>query len=306
MAQIVRLLPTGERTAVWLAEKGMALLVIAIASFVIYEVAGYLINRAVRIGAKEEAALTPKVLAARKRAHTMGTLLHNVLKYVVFLFAVLAGASDLLGRNIATPLLASAGVVGLAVGFGAQTLIKDTLSGFFTLFEGQYAVGDFIKITAGPYTATGVVHEFGLRMTTIRDIDGNLHYVTNGSIMGVDRYANGYVTYNIEATIDAAHARKAADAAVDIAADIGAHQPYLLSPPIAQVVEGFSGEAVVRLRLNIVPSENWVAEQAMAQLTKGLAKALKLKEDPPTNKYTIDEATAERYGDQVLVVDEQA
>ena len=301
MTWISKLVPTGEQIGGWLVSKGVSLAVVLVTSFIIYELATYFINKAVRIGAKEDAELTPKVLAARKRAYTIGTLLRNLLKYAVFFFALLAAASELLGRNIATPLLASAGIAGLAVGFGAQSLVKDTLSGFFILFEGQYAVGDFVKIVAGPYAATGVVDDFGLRMTTVRDIDGDLHYVPNGTIVGVDKYANGYVTYNVEATIDATQARKATEAVVDIAADIGAHQPYLLSPPIAQVVEGFAGESVVRLRMHVVPSQDWVPDAVATRLAKGLAKALTLEEEPPTGHYTIDEATAEGYGETVLV-----
>lgn len=301
MIWISNLLPTGEQTARWLADKGIALAAILVTSFVIYEVSTYFINKAVRIGAKEEAELTPKVLAARKRAHTVGTLLRNVLKYAVFFFAMLAVSSELLGRNIATPLLASAGVAGLAVGFGAQGLIKDSLSGFFILFEGQYAVGDFVTITAGPYTATGAVSDFGLRVTTVRDIDGNLHFVPNGAIIGVDKYSNGYETYNVEAVIDAAHADGATDAAVDISRDIGVHQPHLLSSPVAQIVEGYFGESVVRLRLHVVPSQEWVAEAVAGRLAKGLAVNLKLEEEPATTYYRIDEATAEGYGDTVLV-----
>lgn len=301
MFEVVKVLPTGEQTARWLLSTGVSLAIILITSFVIYELATYFINKLVRIGAKEEAELTPKVLAARKRAYTLGALLRNVLKYIVFFFAILTAASELLGRNIATPLLASAGIAGLAVGFGAQSLIKDIVSGFFILFEGQYAVGDFVNIKAGPYDATGVIDEFGLRMTTVRDIDGNLHFVPNGNIVGVDKYKDGYVTYNVEATIDAAHARKAKTAIVDIAADIGAHQPHLLSPPVVQVADGFAGENIVRLRLHIVPSQDWVADAVAARLAKSLAAALGLKEEPSTTKYTINEATAESYGETVLV-----
>lgn len=298
---ISKLLPTGEQTARWLISKSVSLAVILIASLVIYELAAYFIKKGVRVGAKEGADLTPKVLAARKRAYTIGTLLQNILKYLVFFFAILAASSELLGRNIATPLLASASIAGLAVGFGAQGLIKDALSGFFILFEGQYAVGDFVKITAGPYTATGVIDDFGLRMTTVRDIDGDLHYVPNGTIIGVDKYANGYVTYNVEAAIDTAKAHAATDAIVDIAADIGAHQPYLLSAPVAQVVERFAGESLARLRMHVVPSQDWVADAVAARLAKGLATALDLEEEPQVTHYTIDEATAEGYGETVLV-----
>jgi len=162
-------------------------------------------------------------------------------------------------------------------------------------------VGDFVKITAGPYSATGVVDEFGLRMTTVRDIDGDLHFVPNGAIIGVDKFTGGYVSYNVEAVLDATRAEKATDAIVEIARDIGAHQPHLLSTPIAQVAEGFAGQSVVRLRLHVVPSQDWVAEAVASRLAKGLATALRLKEEPETTCYTIDEATAEGYSGTVIV-----
>jgi len=295
------LLPTADEALRWLLDTGLTLALIAVFSFAVYQIGTLFINKAVRIGAKERADLTPKVVAARKRAYTLGALLRNVLKYFVFFFATLTAASEILGRNVTAPLLASAGVLGLAVGFGAQSLIKDIVSGFFILFEGQYAVGEFVTIKAGPYEATGVVDEFGLRTTTLRDINGNMHYVPNGTISGVDKYAHGYLTYHVEAMVGEEHSRGATDVAVDTAADIGAHQPFLLSPPTAQVVEGFAGECIVRLRLNVVPSEPWVADNVGERLAGALKERLKLEEEPRVMKYTLNENVAEGYGDTVLV-----
>lgn len=295
------LLPTSEQVLAWLLDKGLTLVIILVASLIIYQVAVFFINKAVILGAREKAELTPKLLARRKRAQTLGALLRNVLKYVIFFFALVTAISEVVGRNVATPLIASAGVVGLAIGFGAQSLIKDIASGFFILFEGQYAVGEFVSIKAGPYEATGIVDEFGLRMTTLRDIDGNLHYVPNGQIVGVDKFAHGYVTYNVEAILPATESSRAARAAIDIAADIGAHQPFLLSPPVAQVVEGFAGESIVRLRLNVVPSQAWVADAVGERLAKCLKEELGLESEPPATKYTINEDMAESYGDTILV-----
>lgn len=301
MVPLAGLLPTGEQAAKWLVQKGLALAIILILSVAAYEIATFFINKVVSIGAKEEAELTPKVLAGRKRAYTLGALLRNLVKYAVFFVATLMVVSELVSRNIATPLLASAGVAGLAIGFGAQSFIKDVVSGFFILFEGQYAVGDFVSIKAGPYDASGVVEEFGLRMTMLRDIDGNLHYVPNGSIMGVDKFTGGYVTYAIEAIIDADGAEKATEAVAKIAADVGVHQPFLLSPPTAEVAEGFSGESVVRLKLHVVPTTSWVADAVAARLAKTLAAVLDLEEEPATRTYTFDENTAGSYGESVLV-----
>jgi moderate conductance mechanosensitive channel len=95
---------------------------------------------------------------------------------------------DVLGIDT-RPILAGAGIVGLAVGLGAQSLVTDVVSGFFILFENQYLVGDYVQIG----DASGTVEAVGIRVTHIRDGQGKLHIIPNGAIKGVVSYSKGYV-----------------------------------------------------------------------------------------------------------------
>jgi small conductance mechanosensitive channel len=115
----------------------------------------------------------------RQRAATIGSLLRSIASFVILGTAFVLVLGEF-GVNLA-PILASAGVIGVAVGFGAQNLIKDFLSGMFMMLEDQYGVGDVVDL--GP--ASGTVESVGLRVTTIRDIEGTLWYVRNGTVSRV-------------------------------------------------------------------------------------------------------------------------
>jgi small conductance mechanosensitive channel len=115
-------------------------------------------------------------LVIRKRTLTFNSVVSNLVIVVAFIAAALIIAGEL-GISV-TPLLAGAGVAGIVVGFGAQSLIKDLINGVFILFEQWYQVGDVITISG----TTGTVERFNLRTTMIRDIEGTVHYIPNGEI----------------------------------------------------------------------------------------------------------------------------
>lgn len=123
--------------------------------------------------------------ASRRRAQTLETLLLSVVTYLVFFVACLM---ILQVFNVNTSaILASAGILGLAIGFGAQNLVKDIISGFFILFEDQFSVGDYVQID----TVTGTVEEIGLRTCKIRQWTGELNVIPNGEISRVKNYTRG-------------------------------------------------------------------------------------------------------------------
>lgn len=131
-------------------------------------------------------------LLAEHKAKTLSPLLISIYRYAIYtLVAALILAE--IGMNIG-PLLAGAGILGLAVGFGAQSLVKDIISGFFILLEDQFSVGDYI--TTGEFS--GIVEELGLRITKIRDFSGELHILPNGSIEAVTNKTRG----NMRALVD--------------------------------------------------------------------------------------------------------
>jgi len=126
------------------------------------------------------------------RAKTLQTLVLNFFHYALF-FIFIVTVFQVFGYNV-TALLAGAGVVGLAIGFGAQGLVSDVVTGFFLLLEKQLDVGDYV--TTGNYS--GIVEAVGLRTTQIRGFDGTLHYVPNRQIVGLSYHSRG----NMQALVD--------------------------------------------------------------------------------------------------------
>src|SRR5699024_6993326 len=123
--------------------------------------------------------------ADEKKINTLSTVLKNIIKYI-FYFIGLVMVLDMF--NISTSsILATAGIGGLAIGFGAQSLVKDIITGFFILFEDQFSVGDYVKI--GEYE--GIVEELGVRVTKIRDFSGELHIIPNSNIGAVTNRTRG-------------------------------------------------------------------------------------------------------------------
>jgi moderate conductance mechanosensitive channel len=121
-----------------------------------------------------------------QRAQTIGGLLQNATSVAVWGMAVLT-ALETIGVNLG-PLVAGAGIVGVALGFGAQNLVRDLISGVFMLLEDQYGIGDVIDV--GP--AVGTVEGVGLRSTRVRDVDGVLWHVPNGEIHRVGNMSQGW------------------------------------------------------------------------------------------------------------------
>jgi len=115
-----------------------------------------------------------------RRAKTLGSVMRHTANVLVVVFFLLTMLNEI-GVNIA-PLLAGASIVGVALGFGAQTLVKDTLSGFFLLLENQFGVGDIINIDG---VNIGTVERMTLRITVLRDAEGRAHYIPNGSVTRV-------------------------------------------------------------------------------------------------------------------------
>ncbi|WP_315098704.1 mechanosensitive ion channel family protein [uncultured Cellulomonas sp.] len=214
------------------------------------------------------AKASPLTSARRaQRARTIGSVLRSTATVVVggiAFFLVL----DTLGVNIA-PFIASAGVVGVAVGFGAQSLVKDFLSGLFMLLEDQYGVGDIVDV--GP--ATGTVEAVTLRITKIRDSDGTLWYVPNGTMLRVGNKSQGWATAVVEIDVDyfadLDEVRGLlAEAASRVVKDpvVGTH---VRGEPTITGIERLSAEAVtLRLKVKTSPAMQWEVARSLRTATR--------------------------------------
>ncbi|MGC0421570.1 mechanosensitive ion channel family protein [Embleya sp. AB8] len=131
----------------------------------------------------------------RQRAETVGSVLRSTASFVILGIAGLMVLGEF-KVNLA-PLLASAGIAGVAIGFGARNLVTDFLSGMFMILEDQYGVGDLVD--AGP--ATGTVVEVGLRITKLRDVDGTVWYIRNGEIKRIGNKSQGWGTAKVDVQV---------------------------------------------------------------------------------------------------------
>jgi small-conductance mechanosensitive channel len=164
----------------WLSGSPLRIFTVLVAAWISHSIGHRAIDRA--IAKLATADLKPGPGFAKRqaeRARTTGSVLTSILKAVIWIIALGMILGEF-GFNLG-PVIASAGVIGVAIGLGAQTLVRDILSGIFMLIEDQYGVGDEIKVL----DIEGVVEKVGLRITTIRDKKNVLWYVRNGEIMVV-------------------------------------------------------------------------------------------------------------------------
>lgn len=172
----------------WIRETGLTILLITVGTFILIRVINYLSDKifaAVREKKSDDEEFG-------KRSDTLNSIFRNVWVIIICAVAVIIILGEL-GINIG-PILAAAGILGLAVGFGAQSLVKDLISGFFILMEDQYRVGDVIRIE----DKSGIVEKMTLKMTVLRDLAGNVHFISNGDIGVVTNMTKGFSRYLFE------------------------------------------------------------------------------------------------------------
>ncbi|RKX32523.1 MAG: mechanosensitive ion channel family protein [Candidatus Zixiibacteriota bacterium] len=158
-------------SADWLLSSGIRIAIIIIMMFITLKLAGVLSRRLFAPFKKDKLEAE-----MQKRADTLSSLLKYILSVSIVVIALIMILGEF-GIKIG-PILAAAGIVGLAVGFGSQQLVQDVISGFFILMEDQIRVGDVINIAG----KGGLVEKITLRTTTLRDLAGNVHFVRNGHI----------------------------------------------------------------------------------------------------------------------------
>lgn len=212
-----------------------------------------LVSRAVRRAVDDGNDLTTS--DAERRAETLGSVLNNTARVLAVIFFLLMTLQEF-GVNIG-PLVAGAGIAGVALGFGAQSLVKDVISGFFLLMENQFGVGDIISVDD---KHTGIVERMTLRVTQIRDSEGKAHFIPNGSVVRVvvlsKEFARAQVDVGVGYDTDI-------DAAIELLMRIGrelakAWPDRVLEPTQVLGVEDL-GESAVTLRTltKTAPAKQW-------------------------------------------------
>ena len=165
----------------WVSGTPLRTFIILVTAILVQSFGSRAIARAMNRLATADLVPGPRNIVARQkeRARTIGGVLAATLKAVIWIVAAGMVLGEF-GFNLG-PLIASAGILGVAVGLGAQTLVRDTLSGIFMLVEDQYGVGDNVDVL----DIKGTVEKVGLRVTTVRDKEGTLWYLRNGEILKV-------------------------------------------------------------------------------------------------------------------------
>lgn len=213
---------------------------------------------------------TPTARAAQ-RAETIGALLRSVITVAVWSIAILMILAEL-GLDLG-PLIAGAGIVGIALGFGAQNMVRDFLSGIFMLVEDQYGVGDVVD--AGP--ATGVVESISLRTTRLRDVEGTVWHVPNGAIPQIgnksQQWSRALLDIEVSYATDTAKAEAVIQRVADEMTRDGAWSERILGVPEVWGVERLGADGVtIRLVVRTKPLSQWdVARQLRARIKAAFA-----------------------------------
>ncbi|MBT9255769.1 mechanosensitive ion channel family protein [Phycicoccus sp. MAQZ13P-2] len=198
----------------------------------------------------------------RQRVETMGSLLRSISTFVLAIITALT-VMALLGLPLG-PLLASAGVGGVAIGFGAQSLVKDFLSGIFMILEDQYGVGDVIDTGE----AIGTVEEVTLRVTRLRDANGVTWYVRNGEVIRIGNLSQGYAAAWIDMPVSYLEPiEKVLDVVRRTTEDFGNDpewEPKITEPPTVLGVDAITGQTVtVRVLVKCLPGENFGVQREL-------------------------------------------
>ena len=188
-----------------------------------------------------------------------------VVAWFVFLLVLL----DAFGVSIA-PLIASAGIIGVALGFGAQTLVKDTISGMFIFLEAQYDVGDIVDLTTDTDTVSGTIERLNLRTTSVRQYDGSLSIIPNGTIQITNNRTRGWgravVDIRLALTVDADDVRRVIEALFDEIVD----QPPLVEwlrdrPEVLGITQMTDVAQVLRISAETTPSHRVDTERLLRE-----------------------------------------
>ncbi len=281
-------------SADWLVAKPLRILMILVIAVLIRYIAKRLIDRLTKGAEGKTPALlrplkerAPQALGSlvserrAQRAKTIGSVLKSVVSFVVFGMAFILILGEL-GLNLA-PIVASAGIVGVALGFGAQNLVKDFLSGMFMVLEDQYGVGDVVDVGE----ASGTVEAVGLRVTTLRDVNGTVWYVRNGEILRVGNSSQGFAVAVVDLPV--AHGTdvdKAVGILKRVAEEVTTTEPIsadVLEPAEVLGVEKVNAEGiVVRMIVKVRPSKQWAVQRALRAKVMGAFEEEGI--DPPITR----------------------
>lgn len=257
----------------WLIERGLGWLVsqqaielmsLVVGTIIVYYVGRLFINHGVRhiirSTAKHRSWHRKDI---EKREATLIDLMKSFWRIIIVAYIAAMIANRIFGIDL-SPLFASAGIIGVALGFGSQSLVKDFLSGVFIIAENQYRVGDVVDIMG----SSGTVERVGTRSTVLRDTDGNVHYIPNGTIQRVINKTMGYsvsrFTVSVDPESDIPEVTQIINSVGAKLAKEAAWKKKIIEPPKFVAVGDISGRSVeITISGKTMPSDQWAVTSEM-------------------------------------------
>ncbi|HKT23220.1 MAG TPA: mechanosensitive ion channel family protein [Terriglobales bacterium] len=267
----------------WLRTKLPPILLILVVAVVLTRLLGLLTGKLQEFSNREE--LPSRIRAQQLR--TLASVIHGVGIFVIYFFALLQ-ILDELKVNVA-PFLASAGIAGLAIGFGAQTLVHDVINGFFIIIENIYDIGDVVKIAG----VQGTVESMSLRKTVLRDDTGALHSVPNSEIKIISNMTRDWAQVALHVSVDYS---ESSDRVIQLLKQIGEelendseYGPYIVARPEVPGIERVSGSEVDYLIVvKARPGKQHAIRRELRRRIKTCFEQNKIKAGSPNRMYVME------------------
>jgi small-conductance mechanosensitive channel len=254
----------GQTITAWLTTSGIKIIGIVIGLVILSQISRWSVKWVERLIPEKDPLQAAEV---KKRAQTLGNTLRDAL-WVVFSFVALLMILGELGIQLG-PLLATAGIGALAIGFGAQSLVKDVINGFFIILENQYRIGDAIDVAG----VSGLVESLTLRRTVLRDLEGRVHIVPNGEIKIVSNLSKEWARSVLDIGISY---REDLDRIIALLSQIGKEmesderfKEALLEPVQILGVERLGeSQLVIRMAVKTAPLKQWEVSRELRKRIK--------------------------------------
>lgn len=260
------------------------ILVIIILSLILIRVMRAITNRLARFSRQQSLPSGVRMQQLR----TLSSVIYSVSVFVIF-FLALMGILDTLSIDI-KPFLASAGIAGLAIGFGAQTLVKDVINGFFILMENQYDIGDVVRVAG----VSGTVEGMTLRRTTLRDVDGAMHIIPNSEIKLVSNLTRDWAQVSMHIAVDY---KENSERIVKLLNQVGSelkNDPHfgeaLVSQPEVPGIERIApGEVDYLMLVKTRPGQQYAVTREMRRRIKECFEKNDIQPAGPGRVYVVDQ-----------------
>jgi small conductance mechanosensitive channel len=268
---------------------------VAVPKLTLIGVGAFVLIRLVRIMTHRVTSLQEKRLPSGLRARqirTLATVIDSISVFVIVFVATLMALAQL---NLhLEPLLASAGIAGLAIGFGAQTMVHDFINGFFILFENQYDLGDTVRIAG----VKGVVEDMSLRRTTLRDDDGTIHIVPNSEIKIVSNMTRDWSQLTLRVVVAYS---EPSDKIVKLLEQVGEdvrHDPQFAGDIVSDIqVPGIdrvgNGEAEYLMLVKTLPNKQYAVSRELRRRIKDCFQKNNIQTAGPGKVYVMDQGEAQ-------------